>query len=634
MLENIRNAAQSWIVKVILALIILTFGLVGVDSYVRTTPGQDTIARVGDEKISTVEFNNALRNQLDQFRQQFGNNIDASILDTPEMRKSVLEQIIDQRLVGVATKLSGLSVSDAALRERISTEPTFQQDGKFAAAQYEIFLRSRGTTAATFEAQLRQDLARQQFVESIANTAFVGTASTQQYLLASEQSREVAIANISPEQFVAQVKVTPEQAKAFYDSKQAEFTIPAQVRPEYVELTVEALAPQIQVTAEELKAYYDSNSARYVQKEERKASHILISAAASASDADKKAAKAKADSLFAEATKNPKAFADLAKTNSSDPGSAQNGGDLGFFARGAMVPQFEEAAFKAKKDEIVGPVQTDFGYHIIRVTEVREAKGKTLAEVTPEIEGEVKKQKAQRKFAELAEKFTNLVYDQSTSLKAAADAVGLPIKQGPFISKGAALPPFNNPKLLTALFSDEVVKNKRNTEAVEVAPNSLVAARVIESKPAVVRPFAEVQAVITARLSREEAGKLATKDGEAKLAALRAGKTAEVKFPPLLAVSRNNPGGLPPDVIEAAMKANAKALPAYVGVNNANGAYTLVQVGKVIEPSLADETKLKATRARIEQAVAVQQIQAMVSQVRSKADVSLSKDALTKKSDL
>ena len=634
MLETIRNAANTWLAKVILAIIMVPFALWGVESYVKPGPGQDTVARVGDEKISTVEFNNALRNQLDQFRQQFGNNIDASILDTPEMRKSVLEQIIDQRLVAVATKSSGLSVSDAALRERISTEPTFQQDGKFSAAQYEIFLRSRGTTAATFEAQLRQDLARQQFVESIANTAFVGTASAQQYLLASEQSREVAITNISPEQFVAQVKITPEQAKAFYDSKQAEFTIPAQVRPEYVELTVEALAPQIQVTAEELKAYYDSNSARYVQKEERKASHILIAAAASAGDAEKKAAKAKADSLFAEASKNPKAFGDLAKKNSADPGSAQNGGDLGFFARGAMVPQFEEAAFKAKKDEIVGPVQTDFGYHIIRVTDIREPKGKSLAEVTPEIEGEVKKQKAQRKFAELAEKFTNLVYEQSTSLKAAADAVGLPIKQGPFISKGAALPPFNNPKLLAALFSDEVVKNKRNTEAVEVAANSLVAARAIETKPAVVRPFAEVQAVITARLSREEAGKLATKDGEAKLAALRAGKTAEVKFPPLLAVSRNNAGGLAPDVIEAAMKANAKALPAYVGVNNANGGYTLVQIAKVLEPSLADDAKVKATRARIEQAVAVQQIQAMVSQVRSKADVSFSKDALTKKSDL
>ena len=633
MLETIRNAANTWLAKVILAIIMVPFALWGVESYVRTSAGQDTVARVGDEKITSVEFNNALRSQMEQFRQQFGNNIDPSILDSPEMRKSVLEQIIDQRLVSVATKSSGLSVSDAGLRERISSEPTFQQEGKFAPAQYEIFLRARNTTATIFEAQLRQDLARQQFIESIANTAFVGTVSAQQYLLAAEQSREIAIANIPAEPFAAQVKVTPEQAKAYYDSKQAEFTIPAQVRPEYIELTVEALAPQVQVGTEEIKAYYDANSVRYVQKEERKASHILIAAAAAASDAEKKAAKAKADSLFAQVIKNPKQFAELAKQNSADPGSAQNGGDLGFFARGAMVPQFEEAAFKAKKDEIIGPVQTDYGYHIIRVTEIRAPKGKSLAEITPEIEGELKKQKAQRKFAELAEKFTNLVYENSTSLKAAADAVGLPIKQGPFISKGAALPPFNNPKLMTALFSDEVLKNKRNTEAVEVATNSLVAARVLESKPAVLRPFAEVQAAISARLAREEAAKLAVRDGEAKLVLLRSGKAAEVKFPPLLAVSRSNPGGLSPDVIEAAMKANAKSMPAYAGIDNPNGGYTLIQIAKVVEPSLADEAKLKAARARIEQAAALQQVQAMVAQVRSQADVSFSKDALTKKTE-
>ena len=634
MLETIRNAANTWLAKVILAVIMVPFALWGVESYVRTAPGQDTVASVGDDKITAVEFNNALRNQMEQFRQQFGGNIDASIMDSPEMRKSVLDQIIDQRLVAAATKSSGLSVSDTALREWYMAQPVFQQDGKFSQEKYDDFLRARGTTQIAFDALMRQDLARQQFIESVANTAFVGTTSAQQYLLAAEQSREIAVVNVSPEQFAAQVKVTPEQIKAYYDSKPAEFTIPAQVRPEYVELTVEALAPQVQVGADEIKAYYDANSARYVQKEERKASHILIAVAAKAGDAEKKAAKAKAENLYAQLRKNPKEFADLAKKNSADPGSAPNGGDLGFFARGAMVPQFEEAAFKAKKDEIVGPVQSDYGYHIIRVTEIRAEKAKTLAEVTPEIEGELKKQKAQRKFAELAEKFTNLVYENSTSLKAAADAVGLPIKQGPFISKGAALqPPFNNPKLMNALFSDEVLKNKRNTEAVEVATNSLVAARVLESKPAVVRPFAEVQAAISARLSREAAAKLAVKDGEAKLALLRAGKPAEVKFPALLAINRNNPGGLAPDVIEAAMKANTKSLPSYAGIDNPNGGYTLIQIAKVIEPSLTDEAKLKAMRARLEQSLALQQIQAMVTQVRSKADVSVAKDALLKKAD-
>lgn len=634
MLETIRTAAQTWLAKLILALITVPFALWGVESYVRSAPGPDTIANVDGDKITAVEFNNAIRGQLEQFRTQFGGNIDPAIMDSPDMRKSVLDQLVDQRLVAAATKSSGVMVSDAALRERISTEPGFQENGQFAPARYDIFLATQGLTRPGFEARLRQDLARQQFIDSVTTTAFAGNVSTQRYLLAAEQAREVAVVNVSPEQFAAQVKVTPAQVKAVYESRQAEFTVPAQVRPEYIELSIDALAPQIQVGADEIKAAYEANSARYVQKEQRKASHILIASPASATDAEKKAAREKAESLYAQVKKNPKDFAELAKKNSADPGSAQNGGDLGFFARGAMVPAFEEAAFKAKKDEIVGPVQSDYGFHIIRVTDIRAEKAKTIAEVTPEIEGELKKQKAQRKFAELAEKFSNLVYEQSTSLKGAAEAVGLPIRQGPFVGKGAAVsPPFNNPKLMAALFSDEVLKNKRNTEAVEVAPNTLVAARVIESRPAAVRPLADVEAAISARLTREEAAKLAVKDGEAKLALLRAGKPADLKFPALLAVGRNNPGGLAPNVIEAAMKANAKSLPAYVGVDNANGGYVIVQIAKVVEPSLADEAKLKATRVRVEQTVALQQMQALIAQTRGKADVSIAKDALAKRPD-
>jgi peptidyl-prolyl cis-trans isomerase D len=289
--------------------------------------------------------------------------------------------------------------------------------------------------------------------------------------------------------------------------------------------------------------------------------------------------------------------------------------------------------FKAIKGELIGPLLTDFGYHIILLTDIRPEKGKPLVEATPEIEGELKKQKAQRKFAEIAEKFTNAAYEQSSSLKAAAEVAGLAIRQGPWISKGqAALPPFNNPKLGQSLFSDEVVKSKRNTEAIEVAPNTLVAARLLEHKPASIRPLAEVEKAIVASLTREEAGNLARKDGEAKLATLRAGKpVADLKWPSLLAVSRNNPGGLPPPVIDAAMKLEARKLPAYAGTNNPGGGFSIIQVAKVIEAPVADEAKLKATRTRLAQAVTQQEMMSLLAQMRTKADVSISKDALDKK---
>jgi peptidyl-prolyl cis-trans isomerase D len=575
-----------------------------------------------------------VRNQLDQFRQQFGGNIDASVMDNPEMRKSILDQLIDQRLVVEATKSSGLLVSDATLRERIGSEASFQQDGKFAPARYEMFLKAQGLSATGFESRMRQDLERQRFVESISSTAFASNESVKQYLRASEQTRDIAIINIAPEQFLAQAKIAPDAAKNFYEQKKIEFTTPEQVRAEYIELSVDALTPTIQIPAEEVKAFYEANSNRYIQKEQRKASHILINVTPKSTDAEKKAAKEKADALFAQAKKNPKEFAELAKKNSQDAGSAVNGGDLGFFGRGAMVKPFEEATFSAKQDELVGPVLSDFGYHIILVTGVQPEKGKSLAEVTPEIEGELKKQRAARKFAEVAEKFTNAAYEQSSSLKAAAETVGLPIKVSPWMAKGQGVaPPFNNQKLQTALFSDEVQKNKRNTEAVEVATNSLVVARLLESKPAVVRPFAEVEAGIIARLTREEASKLAAKDGEAKLAALTQGKSGDLKWPALLSVSRAAPGGLGPNIIEAAMKADPKSLPAFVGTENPGGGYVLVQVGKVNDAPTIDEAKMQTTRTRIAQAQNQQEILSTLALIRSKSSVTISKDALAKKTD-
>ena len=633
MLETIRNATKTWVAKVILALITIPFAMWGVESYIQPQVGQETVATVGGDKINATELNEAVRVQLEQFKRQFGPSIDASIMDNPQMRQSILDQLIDQRLFAKASKVTGVKVSDAALRDRILNETSFQEEGKFVAARYETFLKSSSQTAPMFEAQLRKELERAQFANSIVNTSITPNASVAGYLRASEQSREIAMINITPEQFIAQVKTTPEQAKAYYDTRQSEYTIAEQVKAEYVELSLDTLAPTVQVTPDEIKTFYEANSTRYVQKEERKASHILINAPPTATDAVKKEAKAKADDLFAQVKKNPKSFAELAKKHSQDPGSGAAGGDLGFFSRGMMVKPFDEAAFTANKGDLIGPVLTDFGYHIILLTDVRPEKGKPIAEATPEIEGELKKQKAQRKFAEIAEKFTDAAFEQPASLKAAADVAGIAVRQSPWISRGqGAQPPFNNPKLAQALFSDEVVKNKRNTEAVEVAPNTLVAARVLEHKPASVRPLAEVEKAIIAKLTREEAGKLAKKDGEAKLEALRAGKpVADLKWPSLLPVSRANPGGLPPPVIDAAMKLEAKTLPAFTGTENPGGGFSLIQVAKMIEAPVADEAKLKATRSRLAQAVTQQEMMSLLAQMRTTSDVSIAKDALEKK---
>jgi peptidyl-prolyl cis-trans isomerase D len=344
-----------------------------------------------------------------------------------------------------------------------------------------------------------------------------------------------------------------------------------------------------------------------------------------------KAAEAKAQDIAARVRKNPASFADVAKKESQDPGSGQQGGDLGFFSRGAMVKPFEDAVFAAKKNDIVGPVKSDFGYHVIRVTEIKPEKVKSLAEARPEIEANLKKQGASRNFAELAEQFSNLVYEQSTSLKPAAEKLNLTVQQSPWISKGmAATPLLGNPKLQAEIFSDSTLKSGRNTSAVEVAPNVLVAALVLEHKPAELRPLETVKADIERRLQREEALKLAKAEGEAKLKELQAGKDAGVKWPAPLAVNRQKPGGLFPPVIDKVFRVDAKKLPAYTGVETPAG-YSLVQVSKVIEVDKIDEAKRAQLGARLRDALANEELESTLATLRDRVGVKVRKDALEKK---
>jgi peptidyl-prolyl cis-trans isomerase D len=329
--------------------------------------------------------------------------------------------------------------------------------------------------------------------------------------------------------------------------------------------------------------------------------------------------------------RNPASFAEVARTESQDPGSAVQGGDLGFFGRGAMVKPFEDAVFAAKKGDIVGPVASDFGYHVIRVTDIKPSKVKSFAEAAPEIEANLKKQAASRTFAENAEGFSNLVYEQSTSLKPAVDRLGLTLQQSPWISKGAAaVPALASPKIQAEIFSDATIKGKRNTSAVEVAPNVLVAARVIEHKPAELKPFAAVQAAIEKRLQREEAMKATKAAGEAKLKELLAGKEPGIKWPAALPVNRQKPGGLFPTVLDKVFRADAKKLPAYVGVETPSG-YSLVQVSKVIDLEKIDDAQRSQLAARLRDAVSSEEMESALESLKGRIGVKYRKEVLEKK---
>jgi peptidyl-prolyl cis-trans isomerase D len=549
----------------------------------------------------------------------------------------VVNSLIDRRLLLLEAYKGRLGASNEMLVEIISNMPSLKENGQFSQARYEAALRAQGMTTDQFENQLRQDLTMQQLVGAVGDTGIISATSAEMMLRIQSEERQVAELRITPEQFAGEVKLGADAARKFYDENQTLFQTPELLRAEYVVLSLEGLLSQVAVSDAEVKQWYDSHKDRFQQAEERRASHILITASATASDADKAKAKAKAEELLKEVQKSPAKFAELAKQNSQDPGSAANGGDLGFFGRGMMVKPFEESVYSLKDGQISGLVQSDFGFHIIKLTGVKAAKVKTLDEVRAEIEGELKRQGAQRRYAEAAESFSNMVYEQSDSLAPAAEKFKLKIQQSQMLPKSIpaqALPslgPLGNEKLLAALFSEDAVKNKRNTDAVEVAQNTLVAARVLDYKPAAVRPFETVKADIETMLKAKEATAMAKSRGEARLAELKAGQD-KVNWALVKYVSRLQGKQVSPAAMQAIFRADGQKLPSYAGVELPNnGGYALYKIMGVKPLEKVDEDKRRVLQSEYTALVSQEDFAAYLAGLRQRYKVEINKSVVESK---
>ena len=627
MFDAVRNNKR--IVQIFLALITLPFAFWGIDSYVSNAGAGNDIAKVGDTKITVPQFEQTLRERQDQMRESMGASFKAEMMNLPEVRLGVLNSIVDQRLLLLEAQKRGLVTGDEALRAFISNIPALQENGQFSMARYEAMLSSRGMSQPQFESRLRQDLTMQQLIGTIGATAFVSSTQAAAMLRLQSEERQFSEFRIAAEQFADKVSIKPEAVQKYYDENKSRFEVPEQLKAEYVVLSLDTLLSQTSVSDAEVKSWYEGHQDRYQQPEERRASHILI-----LSEGGKDKAKAKAEEVLKEVQKNPARFADLARLHSQDPGSAQKGGDLGFFARGMMVKPFEDTVFKQKEGEISGLVESEFGYHIIKLAEIKPAKQRPLEQVRSEIEEELKRQAATRKFAEAAETFNNMVYEQSDSLQPVAETFKLKIQQSGWVPKSsdprllAALGPLSNEKVLKALFSEDSVKNKRNTEAVEIAPNTLLAARVLEHVPASTRPFDSVKTDIEKFLKGQEEQVQAKAAGEARLAELNKGEDKLAWSSPRSA-SRLTAGNLqlPPAALQAIFKADAQKLPAYVGVGVGND-YMLYKIAKVIQPEKLEEAQLKALRTEYGSIVAQEELSALLTSLRSRYGVEINQSAL------
>ena len=584
-------------------LIIPAFVLVGVDGFKSLDDGGAAVAKVAGQSITQGEWDNAHKNEVDRLRASMP-NLDAKMLESPEARYVTLERLVRERVLSEAAKSAHLNTSDARLARELQQNPTIaglrKADGTLDIERYRQLAASQGLTPEGFESRVRTDLSVRQVESGIVDTAFSPAALADISLNAFFEKRDVQIVRFSPADFATKVNPTDAELETFYQANQALFQAPESASVEYLVLDIDAIKKTLSIAEADVKSYYDQNVARLSGTEERRASHILINAPKGMPEAEREKAKQRASGLLDQVRKAPDTFAETARKNSQDSGSAVNGGDLDFFARGAMVKPFEDAAFAMKKGDISGVIESDFGFHIIRLTDIKTPKQRSFEELRAGLEAELKTQQAQRKFAEVAEIFTNGVYEQSDSLKPMADKLKLELKsvanlqRVPSPSVAGVLA---NAKFLTALFSADSVEKKRNTEAIEIAPNQLAAGRVIQYAAARTLPLAEVRASVRDRLVASRSVELAKKEGAEKLAAWKQ-NAASATLPAAVVVSREPGQVVKGPLLNAILRTDASSLPAWSGVDLGAQGYAVFRVNQVMPRTVPAEAAAQQERVQ------------------------------------
>lgn len=587
-------------------LIVPSFVLFGLDGYSQNQDKTPVVAKVDGQEILQSEWDKAHISEVDKLKASMP-SLDAKLLDSPEAKYATLERLVRDRVLIAAVAKSKLNTSDQRLARELQSNPEIaalrRPDGTLDMERYRQLLSAQGMSPEMFEASVRTDLSTRQVLMGVMGSGFSANVAADTALNAYFEKRDIQIARFATADYAAKLVPTDADLEQFYAANAGLFQAPEQANIEYVLFDVETVKKGIVVAEADLKTYYEQNLQRLSGKEERRASHILITSPKSAPEADRQKAKTKAVELAALVKKAPDSFADVARKNSQDPGSAVAGGDLDFFARDAMVKPFSDAAFAMKKGDVSDVVESEFGYHVIKLTDIKTPKQRTFEEMKPELELEIKKQQAQKKFTETAESFTNSVYEQADSLKPTADRLKLEIKTVTGITRQAApgaSSALANAKFLNAIFAADTIEKKRNTEAVEIASNQLISGRVTQYTPARTRPLSEVKDIVRQRWLAQRGAEEARKDGIAKLAAWRAAPATAMLSEPLT-VSRDQPQKQPLQVVDAALRADAAALPALSGIDLGAQGYMIVKVIKVLPREASLDAAAKQERTQYSQ---------------------------------
>lgn len=614
MLESIRKHTK-WVMGLLFLLIIPSFILVGIDrNYFGG--GSPVVARVDGKDITQAEWDNVHRMESDRIRAQ-SPGIDGKLLDSPQARYATLERLVRDRVLQAAAQKMHMLTSDARLARELQGIPQIaalrRPDGSLDAEAYRALAGAQGLTPEGLEARIRHDISVNQVMGTVMASAFAGATESRVALDALLQRREIQVARFNPSNFVSRVAVTDADLETYYNAHPAKFQQAEQATVEYVVLDLDAVKEGITLNEDDLRTYYKENVDRLGGKEERRASHILISAAKDAPAAEREKAKAKAQELLAELRKAPDRFAELARKESQDPGSAAAGGDLGYFGHGAMVKPFEDAVFALKKGDISDVVETDFGYHIITVTDIKTPRQPSFEELRPSLEAELRQQQAQRKFAEVAETFANMVYEQADSLQPVAEKLKLKIHTATGVARtpaAGAQGALANPRFLETLFQPDSLQTKRNTEAVEIGPSMLAAGRVTAYQAALTLPLDKARDQVRTLYVADKSAELARQEGQARLDAWKASPDSASGLSAAVTVSRDRPESEPRAVVDAALHAPVDKLPSWVGVNLADQGYAVVKVNRIVPREATDDAMARMERQQYQQAWGTAEMQA------------------------
>ena len=640
MFDFIRNH-RRWMQLVLLLLIIPAFAFFGIEGYVGFMSRDKELAEVNGNAITLPEYDMARRSQLEELRSVLGTQFDPQALDTPAFRERLLNDMIDQRVIAAAAIEGRYTVSDEALRQTIADVPALQENGQFSPERYRQILAAQGMTPADFEMRLRSDLILAQVLGPIGSTAGAPKAVVDNLVSALTQERTVAVRRFVQSAYEADANVTDEQIKTWYDANAELLRLPESVDIEYLVIDEAAATRGVSVSDAEISHFYKQNQNRYGQPERRRVSHILFEVQPNASPEVKAQAREKAAQTATELKADHSRFSELAKERSQDPGSAGQGGDLGWISKDTLVPEVEKAVFSLKPGEISDVVESPFGFHVVTVSDVQPASVKPLEQVRDDIASQIQLQMASAKFADMAGQLTNLVYDQRDSLEPIAQQIGVDLKKAQGLSRDGLLSDelftretpvtddvqtiLNHPRVRQVAFSEDVLRSGENSGSIELAPDTILALRVTKINPSVIPSLEVASPVIREDLVRERALSLARQAGMAALVIAKEQIADPQGFAPAQVVSRQNPRDLSTAELTAVMSQNQQDVPAVIGVDIPNG-YSLLHLQSVEPGRALGAAELDQFRGQLSQAAGTSEEAAALVILRQKFNAKITPD--------